>query len=197
MGALSDKAKQRSTQSRATKPEPSPVRQIQINENKDFAKECQDHGADGKGIAAASKRVNDRTYTTTPNGKPETWPKEDQQKQAAAKRRASDDIRAIGPFGNEEIIKVAGDSAAETRGLVNRVGIDAIWDVLFGKPSQQAEEAIEEAIEVAPDEPPFETRLQQIKREEAERKAAELLTGKPPTDEGNVEEKTFKPFFFF
>ena len=189
MGALSDKAKQRSTQSRATKPEPSPVRQIQINENKDFAKECQDHGADGKGIAAASKRVNDRTYTTTPNGKPETWPKEDQQKQAAAKRRASDDIRAIGPFGNEEIIKVAGDSAAETRGLVNRVGIDAVWDVLFGKPSQQAEEAIEEAIEdgQSDDEPEFLTRAEQIRRDEAARRSSDSVQ-----EDSNVE-----PFKFF
>ena len=207
MGALSDKAKERSSRPRATKPEPSPVRERQIEENKDFARECQNHGADGRGIAGASKRVNDRTYVTTPSGKPETWAEEDQKKQAVAKRRASDSIREVGPSGNEEIIKVAGDSAKETKQIVHRTGVDALWDALFGKPSQQKDRAIEKAIEDNEgddDEPEFLTRAEQIRREEAANKAERLAqksmdtsTAEVPAEAIEEASEGFKFFLFF
>jgi hypothetical protein len=48
-----------------------PSKERQIEQNKDFARECQDKGCDGQGLGNASKEVNDKTYTYTPKGKPE------------------------------------------------------------------------------------------------------------------------------
>ena len=205
MGALSDKAKERSSRPRATKPEPSPVRERQIEENKSFARECQDKGCDGQGIAGASKEVNDKTYISTPKGKPETWTEEEQQRQAIAKKRATKALQDKEPYGNRDVRKVAGESAKESKQLVNEKGVDSVWDWLFGKPSPQADEAIAKALEEADetdDEPEFLTRAEQIRREEAALK--ESLKSSGSSSGGNaieadppVEEKPFKPFIFF
>lgn len=204
MGALSDRAAQRRTEPRATKPERSPVRDIQIKENKDFARECQDKGCDGQGIAGASKEVNDKTYTYTPKGKPETWTEEEQQRQAIAKKRATRAIQDKEPYGNSDVRRVAGESAKESKQLVNEKGVDNVWTWLFGKPSPQADESIDKALEEADessDEPEFLTRAEQIRREEAALKESlkssnssgnNAIEADPP-----VEEKPFKPFIFF
>lgn len=189
MGALSDGAKKRSKTPKAV----SPVREEQVKQNKDFARECQDRGCDRPGIAGASKEVNDKTYTVTPNGKPETWTEEEQQRQAIAKKRATKELQDKEPYGNREVRRVAGESAKESRQLVNEKGVDSVWEWLFGNPSAQADESIEEAVEETQEiqEPAFLTRAEQIKREQAALKES----GDPIVDE--VEEKPFKPFFFF
>jgi hypothetical protein len=170
------------------------VREVQVRENKDFARECQNRGCDGPGIAGASKEVNDKTYTSTPKGKPETWTQEEQERQAIAKKRATKELQDKEPFGNREVRRVAGESAKESRQLVNENGVDTVWTWLFGKPSPQADEAIAEALEAtdsSSDEPEFLTRAEQIRREEAALKES----GGAIVDE--VQEKAFKPFFFF
>jgi hypothetical protein len=176
------------------------VREVQVKENKRFATECQNHGCDGKGIAAASSEVNKKTYTVTPSGKPETWTEEEQQRQAIAKRKASDDIVAIGPQGTREVVKVAGDAAKEARQLVNHHGVDAIWDFFFGKKTGPVEEPTIESSDET-EEPEFLTRAEQIRREQAALKeslksnggggGSDAIDADPPV------EKTFKPFFFF
>ena len=85
MGALSDRSKRSARTPKAV----SPVRERQIEQNKDFARECQDKGCNDEGIRGASKEVNDKTYVSTPKGKPETWTEEEQQRQAIAKKRAT------------------------------------------------------------------------------------------------------------
>lgn len=189
MGALSDGAKKRSKTPKAV----SPVREEQVKQNKDFARECQDRGCDGQGIRNASKTVNDKTYTVTPKGKPETWTEEEQQRQAIAKKRATKELQDKEPYGNREVRRVAGESAKESRQLVNEKGVDSVWEWLFGNPSAQADESIAEAVEETQEiqEPAFLTRAEQIKREQAALKES----GDPIVDE--VEEKPFKPFFFF
>ena len=203
MGALSDRAKTRASQPKATKPERSPVREIQVQENKRFAKECQDHGCDGSGIAEASKKVNDKTYVVTPSGKPETWTEEEKQRQAIGKRKASDDIVAIGPQGTREVVKVAGDAAKEAKQLVNEHGVDAMWSFFFGKKTGPVEEPTIEA-DTSSDEPEFLTRAEQIRREEAANKADRLAqqAADTPIAEATTEtvpdrEEQFKAFFFF
>jgi hypothetical protein len=201
MGALSDGAKKRSKTPKAV----SPVREEQVKQNKDFARECQDRGCDRPGIAGASKEVNDKTYTVTPKGTPETWNEEEQQRQAIAKKRATKELQDKEPFGNREVRRVAGESAKESRQLVNEKGIDTVWKWLFGKPSPQADEAIAEALEeteaTTDDKPEFLTRAEQIRREEAALKeqlkrsggrgGSDAIEANPP------EEKPFKPFIFF
>jgi hypothetical protein len=102
------------------------VREVQVRENKDFARECQNRGCDGPGIAGASKEVNDRTYTSTPKGKPETWTQEEQERQAIAKKRATKELQDKEPYGNREVRRVAGESAKESRQLVNENGVDTV-----------------------------------------------------------------------
>jgi hypothetical protein len=180
------------------------VREEQVKQNKDFARECQDRGCDRPGIAGASKEVNDKTYTVTPKGTPETWTEEEQQRQAIAKKRATKELQDKEPFGNREVRRVAGESAKESRQLVNEKGVDTVWKWLFGKPSPQADEAIAEALEeteATTDEPEFLTRAEQIRREEAALKeqlkrsggggGSDAIEAHPP------EEKPFKPFIFF
>jgi hypothetical protein len=180
------------------------VREEQVKQNKDFARECQDRGCDRPGIAGASKEVNDKTYTVTPKGKPETWTEEEQQRQAIAKKRATKELQDKEPFGNHEVRRVAGESAKESRQLVNEKGVDTVWKWLFGKPSSQADAAIAEALEeteATTDEPEFLTRAEQIRREQAALKeqlknnggggGSESIEAAPP------EEKPFKPFIFF
>ena len=200
MGALSDRSKRSARTPKAV----SPVRQIQKEQNKDFARECQEKGCDDAGIAGASKEVNDKTYTYTPKGKPETWTEEEQQRQAIAKKRATRALQDKEPYGNHDVRKVAGESAKESKQLVNENGVDKVWDGLFGKPSPQADEAIAEALEETnetDDEPEFVTRAEQIRREEAALKESlkssggsgggDAIEADPP------EEKTFKFFVFF
>lgn len=190
MGALSDGAKKRSKTPKAV----SPVREEQVKQNKDFARECQDRGCDRPGIAGASKEVNDKTYTSTPKGKPETWTQEEKQRQAIAKKRATKALQDKEPYGNRDVRRVAGDSSKESRQLVNDNGVDTVWTWLLGKPSPQADESIAEALEASDslsDEPEVLTRTEQIKREQTALKER----GTPIVDE--VEEKPFKPFFFF
>jgi hypothetical protein len=174
------------------------VRAVQKEENKKFARECQDHGCDKEGIAAASKAVNKNTYTVTPKDKNlDNWTEEEQQRQAIAKRKASDDIVAIGPHGNHEVTKVAGDAAKEAKQLVNHHGVDTIWEFFFGKKTGPVEEPTIESEE--PEEPEFLTRAQQIAKEQAALKeqlknsggGSESIEPAPP------EEKPFKPFIFF
>ena len=177
---------------------------MQVKENKDFARECQDKGCDGAGIAGASKEVNDKTYTYTPKGKPETWTEEEQQRQAIAKKRATRALQDKEPYGNRDVRRVAGESAKESKQLVNEKGIDNVWDWLFGKPSPKNDDAIADALEQVDDtddEPEFLTRAEQIRREEAALKESlksssgsgrsDAIEADPP------EEKPFKPFFFF
>ena len=200
MGALSDGAKKRSRTPKAV----SPVRERQVKENKDFARECQEKGCDQPGIAGASKEVNDKTYVSTPKGKPETWTEEEQQRQAIAKKRATRALQDKDPYGNRDVQRVAGESAKESKQLVNEKGVDNVWDWLFGKPSPQADEAIAEALEETnetDDETEFLTRAEQIRREEAALKeslkssggsgGSDAIEADPP------EEKTFKFFVFF
>ena len=200
MGALSDGAKKRSRTPKAV----SPVRERQVKENKDFARECQEKGCDQPGIAGASKEVNDKTYVSTPKGKPETWTEEEQQRQAIAKKRAARALQDKDPYGNRDVQRVAGESAKESKQLVNEKGVDNVWDWLFGKPSPQADEAIADALEQVhdtDDEPEFLTRAEQIRREEAALKESlkssggsgggDAIEADPP------EEKPFKFFVFF
>ena len=191
MGALSDGAKKRSRTPKAV----SPVRQIQKEQNKDFARECQEKGCDDAGIAGASKEVNDKTYVSTPKNKNlDNWTEEEQQRQAIAKKRATRALQDKEPYGNRDVRRVAGESAKESKQLVNEKGVDNVWDWLFGKPSPQADEAIAEALEEADetdDEPEFLTRAEQIRREEAALKES----GDAIVDE--AEEKPFKFFVFF
>ena len=190
MGALSDGAKKRSRTPKAV----SPVRDVQIKENKDFARECQDKGCDGPGIRGASKEVNDKTYVSTPKGKPETWTEEEQQRQAIAKKRATRALQDKVPYGNRDVRQVAGESAKESKQLVNENGIDKVWGWIFGKSSPQADEAIVKALEETDetdDEPEFLTRAEQIRREQAALKESSDAI----VDE--VEEKPFKFFVFF
>ena len=200
MGALSDGAKKRSRTPKAV----SPVRERQVKENKDFARECQEKGCDQPGIAGASKEVNDKTYVSTPKGKPETWTEEEQQRQAIAKKRATRALQDKEPYGNHDVRRVAGESAKESKQFVNEKGVDNVWDWLFGKPSPQADEAIAEALEETnetDDETEFLTRAEQIRREEAALKESlkssggsgggDAIEADPP------EEKTFKFFVFF
>lgn len=158
-----------------------------------------DHGCDKDGIAAASGEVNKKTYTVTPAGTPDKWSEEDQQRQAIAKRKASDDIVAIGPQGTREVVKVAGDAAKEAKHLVNDHGVDTVWDFFFGKKAGPVEDlTIEDATD---DEPEFLTRAEQIRREQAALKESlkssggsgggDAIEADPP------EEKTFKFFVFF
>ena len=200
MGALSDRSKRSARTPKAV----SPVRERQIEQNKDFARECQDKGCNDEGIRGASKEVNDKTYTYTPKGKPETWTEEEQQRQAIAKKRATRALQDKDPYGNRDVQRVAGESAKESKQLVNEKGVDNVWDWLFGKPSPQADEAIAEALEETnetDDEPEFLTRAEQIRREEAALKeslkssggsgGSDAIEADPP------EEKTFKFFVFF
>ena len=200
MGALSDRSKKSARTPKAV----SPVRDVQIKENKDFARECQNKGCDGPGIAGASKEVNDKTYTYTPKGKPETWTEEEQQRQAIAKKRATRALQDKEPYGNRDVRRVAGESAKESKQLVNEKGIDNVWDWLFGKPSPQADEAIAEALEETnetDDEPEFLTRAEQIRREEAALKESLKSSGgsggNDAIEADPPEEKTFKFFVFF
>lgn len=166
MGALSDRTKKSARTPKAV----SPVREEQIKQNKDFARECQDRGCDRPGIAGASKEVNDKTYTSTPKGKPEDWTEEEQQKQVIAKKRATKELQDKEPFGNREVRRVAGESAKESRQLVNKKGVNNVWEWLFGKPSPKNDDAIADALEQVDDtddEPEFLTRAEQIRREQA------------------------------
>ena len=174
------------------------MREVQVKENKRFAKECKDHGCDKDGIAAASGEVNRKTYTVTPAGTPDKWSEEEQQRQAIAKRKASDDIVAIGPQGTREVVKVAGDAAKEAKHLIHDHGVDTIWDFFFGKKTGPVEEP---TIEASTDELEFLTRAEQIRREEAALKESlkssggsgggDAIEADPP------EEKPFKFFVFF
>ena len=168
------------------------MRERQVIENKDFARECQDHGCDGLGIRNASKEVNDKTYTYTPKGKPETWTEEEQQRQAIAKNRATKSLKDLDPYGPLDVQKVAGESAKESKHLVNEKGVDTIWDWLFGASSRQDEEDqdLSSSSETAA-EPEFLTRAETIRREQSSLKES----GEPPLDE--LEEPPFKFFIFF
>ncbi len=200
MGALSDGAKKRARTPKAV----SSVRDIQVKENKDFARECYERGCDTPGISGASKEVNDKTYTYTPKGKPETWAEEEQQRQAIAKKRATRALQDKDPYGNRDVRRVAGESAKESKQLVNEKGVDSVWDWLFGKPSPKNDDAIADALEQVDDtddEPEFLTRAEQIRREEAALKeslkssggsgGSDAIEADPP------EEKPFKFFVFF
>lgn len=181
------------------------MRERQIEENKDFARECQDKGCDGAGIAGASKEVNDKTYISTPKGKPETWTEEEQQRQTIAKKRATRELQDKEPYGNREVRRVAGESAKESRQLVNEKGVDKVWEWIFGKPSPKNDEEIADALEEtdasSSDEPEFLTRAEQIRREEAalkeQLKSSGSSGGSDAIEADPPEEKPFKPFFFF
>jgi len=188
MGALSDGAKKRARTQKAV----SPVRKIQTEANKLFARECQDRGCDTPGIVGASKEVNDRTYTATPKGKPERWTEEEQQRQAIAKKRATKAIQDKEPYGSRDVRQVAGDSATESKHLVNEKGVDNVWAWLFGAPWRQSDAGTESPVlEPIAAEPEFVTRAEQIRRDQAALKAS----GDPPIDE--LEEKPFKFFIIF
>jgi len=168
------------------------VRKIQTEANKLFARECQDRGCDTPGIVGASKEVNDRTYTATPKGKPERWTEEEQQRQAIAKKRATKAMQDKEPYGSRDVRQVAGESATESKRLVNEKGIDSVWAWLFGAPWCQPDDGTESPVlEPIAAEPEFVTRAEQIRRDQAALKAS----GDPPIDE--LEEKPFKFFIIF
>lgn len=188
MRDLSDEAKKRASTPKAV----SLVRKIQTEANKLFARECQDHGCDTPGIVGASKDDNDRTYTATPKGKPETWTDEEQQRQAIAKKRATKAIQDKEPYGSRDVRQVAGESATKSKHLVNEKGVDTVCAWLFGASWCQSDDGTESPV-LAPiaAEPEFVTRAEQLRRDQAALKAS----GDPPVDE--LEEKPFKFFINF
>jgi hypothetical protein len=190
MGGLSDGAKKRSKEPRAV----SPVRAVQSRENKRFAEECENHGCHGRDIAIPSAAVNTRTYGVTPSGKPDQWSEEDQKKQAIAKRKASESISAIGPNGTAEVTQVAGDAAREAKHLVNRHGTTTVWEHIFGKRSAPVEPL--EVDDDSDDSPLIETRMDQIRRIEADKKA-QLNESFDTEPDAEPDEKPFKFFIWF
>ena len=188
MGALSDGAKRRAKSPKAV----SPIRTIQVRENKDFARECYERGCDQPGISGASKEVNDRTYTYTPKGNPGTWSEDEQQRQAIAKKQATKALQDKDPYGNCDVRSVARDSAIESKHLVNDKGVFSVWAWLFGTAPPPGEEILESPIEPEMEiEPEFVTRAEQIRREQKALKES----GDPIVDE--LEGKPFKFFIFF
>lgn len=144
------------------------------------------------GIRNASKEVNDKTYTYTPKGKPETWTEDEQQRQAIAKNRATKSIKDLDPYGPLDVQKVAGESAKESKHLVNDKGLQTVWDWLFSEPLRLDESPEDPgSIEDPETNPPFLTRAETIRRDQAALKES----GDPPVDE--LEEKPFKFFVFF
>lgn len=182
MGGLSDGAKKRQNRESA-------VRRVQKDENSRFSRTCGDKGADGKTIAIASKRVNDRIFPVTPDGTPDKWDERDQKNQAIAKRRATQRLEESDPQTSRDIVNAAGDGAAQARREVNQYGTDSMWDWLLGKRGEQP--ATEDPVEDSDDSPIIETRMDQIRRTEAERKAQQKSIDDDP------DEKTFKFFIWF
>jgi hypothetical protein len=162
---------------------------VQKDENNKFSDACHDKGADKPTIAGASKRVNDRIFPVTPDGPLDKWAETDQKNQAIAKRRATQRLEESDPQTSRDIINAAGDGAAQARREVNQYGTDSMWDWLLGKRGEKP--PTEEPDDSDDSGPLIETRMDQIRRIEADKKSLDTEPDAEP------DEKPFKFFIFF